>query len=75
MQNVVLPVPSSPASEHAGSVHVFLGSQSDLGSPLDEVNQLLQKADSIQKGLAASQLPLYAPPGAWRHSRRTRRFL
>ena len=53
LQNVVVPLPATNASQDASSVHVFLGSSSnpDVGSPLDEVNQLLQKATKIQKGL------------------------
>ena len=58
LQNVVVPLPATAASDDAGSVHVFLGSPSsttpDVGSPLDEVSQLLQKATNIQKGLTAT---------------------
>lgn len=56
LQNVVVPLPATNASQDASSVHVFLGSSSnpDVGSPLDEVNQLLQKATNIQKGLVAT---------------------
>mmetsp|Transcript_64123 Transcript_64123/g.105304 ORF Transcript_64123/g.105304 Transcript_64123/m.105304 type:complete len:281 (+) Transcript_64123:27-869(+) len=59
LQNVVVPLPASSASQDASSVHVFLGSPSstpDVGSPLDQVNQLLLKANNIQKGLATSNL-------------------
>ena len=55
LQNLVVPFPASDASRDASTVHVFLGNPStttpDVGTPLDEVNQLLQKADSIEKGL------------------------
>jgi hypothetical protein len=58
LQNVVVPLPATSASQDASSVHVFLGSPSsttpDVGSPLDQVNQLLQKANNIQKGLVAT---------------------
>ena len=59
LQNVVVPLPASSASQDASSVHVFLGSPSstpDVGSPLDRVDQLLLKANNIQKGLATSNL-------------------
>lgn len=55
LQNLVVPFPASDASHDASTVRVFLGNPStttpDVGTPLDEVNQLLQKADSIEKGL------------------------
>lgn len=58
LQNVVVPLPATSASQDASSVHVFLGSPSsttpDVGSPLDQVNQLLQRANNIQKGLVAT---------------------
>ena len=70
LQNLVVPFPASDASRDASTVHVFLGNPStttpDVGTPLDEVNQLLQKADSIEKGLVATsnlQMQGVAPIG------------
>ncbi|CAJ1399858.1 unnamed protein product [Effrenium voratum] len=62
LQNVVVPLPATEASRDASSVHVFLGNQSatnpDVGTPLDEVNQLLQKANTVEKSLVTSNLQL-----------------
>mmetsp|Transcript_60207 Transcript_60207/g.140723 ORF Transcript_60207/g.140723 Transcript_60207/m.140723 type:complete len:274 (-) Transcript_60207:106-927(-) len=58
LQNLVVPFPATDASHDASTVHVFLGNPSsttpDAGTPLDEVNQLLSKADSIEKELSAT---------------------
>ena len=54
LQNVVVPLPATDASRNASSVQVFLGNQTDAGTPLDQVNELLQKANNIEKGLVAT---------------------
>ena len=58
LQNLVVPFPASDASRDASSVRIFLSNPSsstpDADTPLDQVNQLLQKADSIEKGLVAT---------------------
>ena len=58
LQNLVVPFPASDASRDASTVHVFLGNPStttpDVGTPLDDVNKLLQRADGIEKGLVAT---------------------
>jgi len=55
LQNVVIPMPDTYASEGAPSVKLVVGKQSstnpDVGSPLDEVNKLIQRVDNVQRQL------------------------